>query len=142
MTDKQSTTKQNQADKAIPLFLTRIHAGFPSPADDYKDKTLDLNELVVKNPRATFYLRVSGDSMRDARIFEGDTIAVDRSLHASHNSVIVALLNGEFTIKRLCYKDNTIYLTPANPLFKPIQITEEMEFQVWGVVTYCIHKVK
>lgn len=126
----------------IPLYLSLLHAGFPSPADDYKENSLDLDELVIQNPKATFYIRVSGDSMKNAGIADGDIVVVDRAMSARHNSIIVALLNGEFTLKRLSYKNNTIYLVPANPLYKPIRITEEAEFQVWGVVTYCIHKVR
>lgn len=142
MADEQETVQQNKVVRAIPLFLSCIHAGFPSPADDYKENVLDLNELVTRHPTATFYVRVSGDSMKDAGIMEGDTIVVDRAIRASHNDIIVALISGEFTVKRLYHKNDAICLVPANSLYKPIQITEAMEFQVWGVVTYCIHKVR
>jgi DNA polymerase V len=98
----------------IPLFVTPIHAGFPSPADDYKENDLDLDDLVVKNPEATFYVQVTGDSMKDACIQEGDILVVDRSLSATHNTIIVALVNGEFTVKRLYRKGQSIYLLPAN----------------------------
>lgn len=126
----------------IPFFASALHAGFPSPADDYKEHVLDLNELVIQNPNATFYVRVRGDSMKGAGIEAGDVVVVDRAITARHNAVIVALINGEFTLKRLYHKNNTLYLVPENPSYEKIKIVEGMEFQVWGVVTYCIHKVK
>lgn len=135
--DEETTEKGH-----IPLYITSIHAGFPSAADDYTENVLDLDELVVKNPEATFYVRVTGDSMKDACIEEGDILVVDRSLPATHNAIIVALLNGGFTVKRLYHKGQRLYLVPANRHFTPMRITDEMEFQVWGVVTYCIRKVR
>jgi len=125
----------------VPFFSGFLHAGFPSPADDYKENNLDLNDLVIKNPNATFYVSVKGDSMRGAGIHQGDIVVVDRALTARSGNVIVALLNGEFTLKRLYVKNNMLYLVPANPCYTAIRIVEGMEFQVWGVVTYCIHKV-
>jgi DNA polymerase V len=119
-----------------------LHAGFPSPADDYKENILDLNELVIHNPGATFYVRVRGDSMKGAGIEAGDVVVVDRAITARHNAVIVALINGEFTLKRLYNTNNTLYLVPEHPSYETIKIVEGMEFQVWGVVTYCIHKVR
>ncbi len=126
----------------VPLFLSPIYAGFPSPADDYTEKSLDLNELVIQNPGATFYVRVRGDSMKGAGIKAGDVVVVDRAITAKHNAVIVALINGEFTLKRLYHRNNTLYLVPEHPSYETIKIVEGMEFQVWGVVTYCIHKVR
>jgi DNA polymerase V len=126
----------------IPLAFSPVHAGFPSPADDYIENVLSLDDLVVQHPRATFYVRVTGDSMKDACIQEGDILVVDRSLNATHNTIIIALLDGEFTVKRLYRKGDTIFLLPANSFYKPIRVTEPMEFQIWGVVTYCIRKVR
>ncbi len=126
----------------IPSFLSFVHASFPSPADDYKERPLDLDELVIQHPEATFYVKVSGESMKDAGIADGDVLVVDRAIDATHNAIIVAVLNGDFTVKRLHQEDETIYLVPANPMYQPVQVTEEMNFQVWGVVTYCIRKVK
>jgi len=120
------------------LFVTPVHAGFPSPADDYKENKLDLNELVIRHPEATFYVRVSGDSMRQAGIDAGDILVVDRSMMAAHNAIVVAMLDGEFTIKRFVQRGEQLYLVPENPQYAPIKIEGEMEFQVWGVVTYCI----
>lgn len=125
-----------------PLAFSPVHAGFPSPADDYSEQTLDLNELVITNPTATFYVRVAGDSMKDACIEEGDILVVDRSLYAAHNAIVIALINGEFTVKRLYLTGRHIFLLPANRSYKPLKVTEHMEFQVWGVVTHCIRKVR
>ncbi len=122
----------------IPLLLSFVRASFPSSADDYKERPLDLDELVIQHPEATFYVRVSGESMQDA----GDALVVDRAIDARHNAIIVAILNGKFTVKRLHQENETIYLVPANPMYRPVQVTEDMNFQVWGVVTYCIRKVK
>jgi DNA polymerase V len=140
MTDRWKT-KKTEVFK-IPFFASPLHAGFPSPADDYKENNLDLNELVIQHPGATFYVRVRGDSMKGAGIEAGDIIVVDRAITARHNAVIVALIDGEFTLKRLYHKEHVTFLMPENPLYKAIEIVEGMEFQVWGVVTYCIHKVK
>lgn len=124
----------------LPIFLTCVQAGFPSPADDYIDKQLDLNELIVKHPAATFFLRVEGDSMRDAGIQSGDLIVVDRSIEPSHGKIIVAVVNGEFTVKRVEISSSGISLVPENPSFSKIKVTPESDFQVWGVVTYVVHK--
>ena len=127
----------------LPIFfLERVSCGFPSPADDYAEQALDLNELVISHPAATFYVRVSGDSMKNAAICDGDIVVVDRAQLPANNSIIVACLNGEFTIKRLSIKREQVFLVPANPEYTAIRISEEMDFQVWGVVTYCIHKVR
>jgi DNA polymerase V len=140
MTERWKTKKAETFQ--IPFYASLLHAGFPSPADDYKENILDLNELVIQNPGATFYVRVKGDSMKGAGIEAGDVIVVDRAITARHNAVIVALINGEFTLKRLYNRNNTLYLVPENPSYETIKIVEGMEFQVWGVVTYCIHKVR
>ncbi len=124
----------------IPLFAARISAGFPSPADDYLDKKLDLNELLIRHPAATFFVRVKGNSMEEANIFDGDILIVDRSLTPKNNDVIVCVLNGEFAVKRYVKRGNEIWLFSGHPDYKPIRITEEMDFQVWGVVPYVIHK--
>ena len=126
----------------IPLFLSFVRVSFPSPADDYEERPLDLDELVIQHPEATFYVRVSGESMQDAGIDDGDVLVVDRAIDARHNAIIVAILNGKFTVKRLHQEKETTYLVPANAMYKPVRVTEDMNFQVWGVVTYCIRKVK
>lgn len=124
-----------------PLFTSSISAGFPSPADDFVDKKLDLNEHLIRHPAATFFVRVDGDSMVDAGIHPGDLIIVDRSLHAKDRQIIVAVLHGEFTIKRLCLNEQGAILVPENPLYPSIVIEPDADFQVWGVVTYVIHHV-
>jgi len=125
----------------LPLFLTGVQAGFPSPADDYIEKRLDLNELVIQHPTATFFVRVVGDSMNGANMHSGDILVVDRSIEPSNGRVIVAVINGEFTVKRMTVKEQKIILIPENPAYPSIPITPECDFQVWGVVTYVIHKL-
>lgn len=131
----------NQQREELPLFATNISAGFPSPADDYIDKKLDLNELLIRHPAATFFVRVSGNSMIDAGINSGDLLIVDRALEATDNRIVIAAVNGELTVKRIQRVRNTVYLIPENPAFAPIEITPEMNFEVWGVVSHVIHQV-
>jgi len=126
----------------VPLAAWHISCGFPSPAEDYRESELDIDELVIAHPEATFYVRVSGDSMEGAGIYEGDVLVVDRALDARHNAIVVALVNGEFTVKRLSTNGNTPSLIPENPIYEPTPITEEMEFLVWGVATYVIHRLR
>jgi DNA polymerase V len=127
----------------LPLssFVVAVSAGFPSPADDHIDKNLDLNEHLIKHPAATFYVRVSGDSMINAGIHDGDLLIVDKSLKAKDGSVVVAILNGEFTVKRLRLSKFGISLVAENNSYPEIHIKEGMDFEVWGVVTNVIHKV-
>ena len=126
----------------IPLFSTCISAGFPSPAEGYLDDKINLQQLLIKNPAATYMLRVRGDSMRDANISEGDILIVDRSLTPSDNQVIIGILNNEFTVKRLVKKQKRYYLQPENPAYPAILLSDEIEFKIWGVVIWCIHKIK
>lgn len=125
---------------SIPSFMSPVQAGFPSPAEDYIERKLDLNELVVQHPAATFFVRVEGDSMQDAGIHSGDILVVDRSLEASNGKIVVAVINGEFTVKRLKIGPQGAYLMPENPRFPPIQVSGESECSIWGVVSYVIHK--
>ena len=125
----------------LPLFTNAISAGFPSPADDFIDKRLDINEYVVKNPNATFYVKVHGQSMINAGIYDGDILVVDRSLEPQSNRIVIGVVNGEFTVKRIIRKSGKLYLKPENEQFKPIEITEEMDFKIWGVVTFTLHKL-
>src|SRR5438105_162854 len=122
-----------------PLVAWHISCGFPSPADDYRESELDIHELVIAHPEATFYVRVSGDSMEGAGIYEGDVLVVDRALEARENAIIVALVNGEFTVKRLVRRGDTLFLMPENPRYEPLPLTEEMDFRIWGIATYVIH---
>lgn len=125
---------------AIPSFLSAVRAGFPSPAEDYIEKKLDINELVVQHPAATFFVRVEGDSMVDAGIRSGDILVVDRSMEAKSGKIVVAVVNGEFTVKRLKMDSKGVFLLPENPRYPPIKVEEGSECSVWGVVSYIIHK--
>ncbi|MBK0402545.1 translesion error-prone DNA polymerase V autoproteolytic subunit [Adhaeribacter sp. BT258] len=127
----------------IPFYSTPISAGFPSPAEDYLEDKINLQELLIAHPSATYFLKVRGDSMRDANLHEGDLLVVDRSLKPRLNQVIIGLLDNEFTVKRLVKNQNQYYLHPENPAYPPILLPEESSrFQAWGVVTWCIHKVQ
>ena len=133
--------EKNIPDMRCPLAGGMVEAGFPSPADDYMEKPLDLNELMIQHPEATFFVRVKGDSMIDADIRSGDILVVDRSRKAQDGCVAIAIIDGEFTVKQLYYRNGQVMLQPANRNFHPITITPEQDFQVWGVVTYVIHAV-
>jgi DNA polymerase V len=124
----------------LNLYTSHIPAGFPSPAEDFMEKRLDLNDHLIRNPTATFLVRVKGNSMVNAGIFDGDLLIIDRSIEAADGKIILGVLNGEFTIKRINKRGKILFLAPENDSFKPIEITEEMDFQIWGVVTYSIHK--
>jgi DNA polymerase V len=126
----------------IPLFASRISAGFPAPADDFLERKLDLNEYLIAHPAATFFVRVEGESMQGAGIHSGDLLIVDRSLLVQDGSIIVALLNSEFTVKRVKKTAQGLSLLPENPKYSAIVVTKEMDFEVWGVVTNVIHHVR
>lgn len=125
----------------LPFYTEKLSAGFPSPASDYMEKALDLNEYLIKNPSATFFVEITGDSMINAGIHSGDILIVDRSLEAKHNRIVVAVLNGEFTVKRLSWQKGKIKLIPENPAYDPIEIKEGTEFEIWGVATTVIHRL-
>lgn len=128
--------------KPLPLFLESVSAGFPSPADDYMDKTLDLNEYLIINPSATFFVRVRGESMIDAGIHNGDLLIVDRALSPKDGSIVIAVIDGELLVKRMSFKKNKVFLILENREYMPVEIKPEMNFEVWGVVTTVIHSVK
>ena len=123
----------------LPLYACPVSAGFPSPAEDYLEGTLDLNQYLVKHPAATFFVRVTGDSMIGAGIHAGDILIVDRSLEARDGKVVIAVVNGELLVKRLRMEKERIYLASENQDYPPLVITDLMEFEVWGVVTNVIH---
>jgi len=127
---------------ACLLFLVPVSAGYPSPADDYLDSSLDLNQHLIKHPTATFCVRVAGESMREAGIHSGDVLIVDRALTPRDGSVVIAVINGELTVKRLSKRKGKLLLMPENQQYPPLAITEATTFEVWGVVTYVIHCVK
>ncbi|MFM8339848.1 MAG: LexA family protein [Fluviibacter sp.] len=125
----------------LPVFATGVRAGFPSPADDHAEPGLNLNEL-LENPAATFCAWAEGDSMVDLGILDGDLMIIDRSLEARHDDVVVADLNGSFTVKRLVQKGTGNFLMPANPDYPPIPITPGDEIRIWGVVVRVIHDLR
>lgn len=122
----------------VRLYASRVPAGFPSPAEDYLDRPLDFNELLIAHPAATFAVRVTGESMIGIGIFPGDIAVVDRALTAQNGSIILAVLDGAFTIKILRRKAGWVSLESANPAYPPVEITEESQFEVWGVVRHAI----
>ena len=124
----------------LPLAAGAISAGFPSPAEEYIELAIDLNKELIKHPAATFYARVKGSSMIDAGIADGDLLIIDKALEPKDGDIAVCFIDGEFTLKRLALKEDGIYLMPANAEFKPIRITEENDFLVWGMLAYIIHK--
>ena len=124
----------------IPLYGDAGPAGFPSPADDYLDMDLNLHDYLVQHPSATFCVKAIGDSMVDAGIKSSDVMVIDRALTPKNNDIILAVVDGEFTVKRIKKNDDELYLIPANENYRPVKITEDMDFQVWGVVTFIIHK--
>lgn len=128
--------------KESPLFLVKCPAGFPSPAADYVESGLDLNDYLVKHRAATFIFDVCGDSMCGIGIFDGDKIVVDRSMEARHGMIIVAILNGEHTIKRLHITQDGIELRPENPCYSPIRLKEHEELVVFGVVVGVVRKLQ
>ncbi|MBU2709378.1 translesion error-prone DNA polymerase V autoproteolytic subunit [Zooshikella marina] len=133
--------EQTNLDTA-PLFSCSVSAGFPSPADDYMEKELNLHELMVKHPAATFFFRASGDSMIHAGINNGDILVIDRSLTPRSGNIIVAEVDGDLTVKQLYIKNNQYWLLPMNPQYPKIRLDPEQEFAVFGVVTYSVHKVE
>lgn len=130
-----------KTNTVLPLFLESVSAGFPSPADDYIENKLDLNEYLIKNPSSTFFVRVTGDSMINAGVFSGDILIVDRSLIPKSGNIIIAILDGELTVKRLIIKGKQVILAPENTNYKEIIISGNTQFNVWGVVRSVIHNL-
>jgi DNA polymerase V len=131
----------NPVPLTIPLFSYAVHAGFPSLADDYVSEALDLNENLIAHKEATFFLRAKGHSMTGAGIQDGDLLVVDRSLTPSHRTIVIAVVDGEFTVKRLYKRGGRIRLLAENPDFAPMEFNEGQELQIWGVVTSVIHRM-
>lgn len=131
---------QNQYQK-IPLFSANVPAGFPSPADDYIEDHLDLNEHLIKHPAATFMVRATGDSMIGAGIFSGDILIVDRSLPVANGAVVIAAIDGELTVKRFFKQGNSLRFKAENPDYPDIVVKGEQDTIIWGVVTNVIHAV-
>jgi DNA polymerase V len=130
------------SDLTFSLFSSRVQAGFPSPADNHLEAALDLNQHLIKHPASTFFVRASGNSMVNVSINDDDILIVERSLEPKHGDIVIAALNSELTVKRLYAKDNKVSLKPGNFEYPIIEITEEMEFLIWGVVTSVVHQLK
>ncbi|AOR28160.1 error-prone repair protein UmuD [Formosa sp. Hel1_33_131] len=146
MSIKQNTaltffTPENLNTLGAVYFDTGISAGFPSPAEDFKQERLSLDNELIKNKEATFFARVSGQSMIDAGLSDNDLLVIDRSLSPAHNKIAVCFLDGEFTVKRLKVEKDEVWLQPENKKYQPIKITEENDFVIWGIVTNVIKKV-
>ena len=132
---------KNNSLETVPYILSRISAGFPSPADDYIENNLSISELLIKNQLSTFLMKASGESMIEAGINDGDVLVVDRSLEARSRDIVIAIFEGNLTVKRLIIKaDGSAILKAENPLYKNILISEYTELEIWGVVTSAIHQ--
>ena len=125
---------ENPSRRYFPVSCVKVSAGFPSPAADYEEKRLDINEYLVRNPVSTFFFPVEGDSMQGAEIFDGDVLVVDRSVRPVHGHIVVAFVDGERLVKRLCRKNGRVALLAENPAYPPLEVTGERELTVWGVV--------
>ena len=131
----------NNSNISLPLYSSKVPAGFPSPADDHMEGKLDLNTHLVKHPTATFFVKASGDSMLGAGIHDGDILVVDRSLEPRKGKVVIAAVDGQLTVKRLQKKGSKTFLVPENKKFRSIELNENNDVKIWGVVTNVIHKV-
>ncbi|MBK0369510.1 LexA family protein [Flavobacterium agrisoli] len=130
-----------ESEIRIPYIKEGVSAGFPSPAADFMENSIDLNKELTENPLATFYVRVKGNSMIDAGINDKDVLVVDRSLEPQNNKIAICFVDGEFTVKRIQVEQDCLYLLPENPNYTPIKVTEENQFIIWGMVTYVIKKI-
>ena len=131
-----------EGNNSLPLIGHGVSAGFPSPALDFMEYAIDLNKyLAERNPQATFYIRVSGNSMVNAGIDDGDLLVVDRSLEPTDGKIAICLIDGEFTVKRLKIDKERVCLMPENPKYQPIKVTEDNQFAIWAIVTYVIKKI-
>lgn len=131
-----------QTSLSLPFADGGIRAGFPNVAQDYLERAIDLNKELVKHPASTFYGRVKGDSMKDANIDDGDILIIDKSLEPQDGDMAVCYIDGEFTLKYIEIKKDIVWLVPANDKYKPIKVTTENEFIVWGIVIFCIKDIK
>lgn len=127
-----------ETELECPIVEGGIAAGFPSPADDFLDSSIDLNKYLVKNKSATFYARVKGHSMKDVGISDGDLLIIDKSIESENGKIAVCFIDGEFTIKRLKVDDNRCWLMPENDAFPPIEVHPDSQFQIWGIVLHVI----
>jgi DNA polymerase V len=129
-----------QCEIDCPMVSSLVQAGFPSPADDYIEASIDLNKHLITHPAATFFVKVEGESMIDAQIMPGDTLIVNRALEPVDGKIVIAVIDGEFTVKRIRRHKKSVWLIADNPRFPPIKFKKIQECHIWGVVTYVIHK--
>ena len=137
-----SSSKEDSSTLLIPSVKETISAGFPSPAQDYIELGIDLNKYLIRNPISTFFLRVSGNSMNNAGIYNNDLLIIDRSINPNPGHIVVALLDGEFTLKRLIKKKDNYYLKADKENYPAINLYEYVDIQIWGVAIYSIHELK
>lgn len=143
MDKKSIKNKTNRKDPSkIPLVFSPVRAGFPSPANDFIEKKLDINNLLIKHPSATFFVKVVGDSMIKKGIFEGDILVVDKSLEAKNKDVVIAIIDGEFTVKTFIKEKSKVILRPENDSYKDIEFKNDNGFEIWGIVTSVIHLIR
>ncbi|MFB0900611.1 MAG: translesion error-prone DNA polymerase V autoproteolytic subunit [Dehalococcoidia bacterium] len=126
----------------VPYILSKVSAGFPSPADDFIDNKIDINKMLIKHPAATYFIRVTGQSMIDYGIQDGDLLIVDRSLNDINKKIVIVVMAGDFLVKHIYKKNKIFFLSSGNKNYQEIEITEEMDCIIWGVVTYVIHATK
>jgi DNA polymerase V len=131
-------TPDTTSELKLPFIDAGLRAGFPSPADDFIELSIDLNKEYVKHKDTTFYARVKGDSMKNAGIFDGDLLIIDKSLEPQNNKIAICQIDGEFTVKRIKIEENIVWLVAENENYKPIKVTPENEFMIWGIVTASI----
>ena len=143
MKNKQITFLKPRKENGIGQWLVqeRVSAGFPSPADDFKEVRISLDRELIKNKESTFFARISGDSMKGAGIEDGDLVVIDRSINPGNNKVVICFIDGEFTVKRVIREKNKLYLKPENNKYKEIEINDENQFSIWGVVTFVIKTI-
>lgn len=134
-------TAEDNTEYELPLAEVSVQAGFPSPAEDYIEQRLDLNDHLIEHPAATFFVRVSGNSMINAGIHDGDILVVDRAMEPGDGKIVIAAIDGELSVKRLRKEADEVYLQAENEQYDDIEITRHNDFQIWGVVNYVIHSV-
>lgn len=140
MSELQLHQISQEAELKLPYASEGIRAGFPSPAQDYIEQAIDLNKELIKHPASTFFGKVVGDSMKDEGIEEGDILVIDKSLELINGDLAVCFIDGDFTVKRVKLESDAAFLTPSNPNYPTIKVTQENDFIVWGIVTYTIKK--
>ncbi len=141
LTNSNSASRRGTPSLLIPLARESISAGFPSPAEDYIDPDIDLNTYLIKNPTSSFFLRVSGNSMNNTGIYNNDLLIIDRSINPKSGDVVVAILDGEFTLKRLIKENKNYYLKADREDYPAIDLYEYSEVTIWGVAIYSIHRI-